>query len=309
MSCRATVILVSLAASQTIVAAGDRLPPSGANATARIESVLRSNRAASFQGKLSFLLDQTLSPGGSSGDRSEPQFIRQSWQIETDGESAIVGRIQYEAGSSVESPIWFGENSRSIWWTAGDSLIILHKSFLNSERGREHQVEASCIQQLIRQARQEIGNILGSGRLSETSELQMTQIEPTGAGFSVRLSRSGIPGRTELKDVDGVLHVSSLTESYPGAEISWTFDDFRNAGELSFPSALEQRSIYSDGRDYRFTYREVGVSPQNEKSVQPRRFLDASTDRVVLGGVSVIVTHELDESSVTPVAKQRENSR
>lgn len=305
MHIRVAALFVVLTASPLHVSADDRPQPGQSGARAMIEPALRSDGSAGFRGQLHFTMEQTLSPEKPSESETEPVFIRQSWQIESDGDGdvGIVGRIRYEAGSIVESPIWFGENRLVIWWTHNDSLIIFHKSYLNSDQSVEHQVEAESIRQLIRQARQEIGNILGAGRLVDTNDLRVLKSEQSGSGFDVDVDRGGTPGRVRLDDVGGALRVTSRTDSYPGAVISWEFEDFRTVDGLSFPASLKQESVYSDGRRYKFTYRDVGVTIESRTTVFPRRLLEPSGDREILNGVNVVVTHGPDKSSVTSVAK------
>ena len=303
MYIRVAVIYAIITAGPLLVLADDPLLPLQVSAHARIESAIRSDESSGFRGQLRFIMEQLLSPERPTESGGEPVFIRQSWQIETDGDAGVVGRIRYEAGSNVKSPLWFGENRLAIWWTHNDSLIILHRSYLNSDRSAEHQVEAESIQQLVRQARQEIGNVLGAGRLADTNDLRVLKSEPTGSGIDVDVGRAGIPGRVRLDDVGGALRVTSRTDSYPGAVISWEFKDFRTVDRLSFPASLEQKSVYSDGRKYQFAYRDVGVTIESSATALPRRLLDPSGDREVLNDVNVVVTHGPDKSSVTSVAK------
>lgn len=303
MYIRVVVICVLITVGPLLVLADDHLLPLQTSASARIESAIRSDASSGFRGQLRFIMEQSLSPERPTESGDEPVFIRQSWQIETDGEARVVGRVQYEVGSNVKSPLWFGENRLAIWWTHNDSLIILHKSYLNSDRSAEHQVEAESIRQLVRQARQEIGNVLGAGRLADTNDLRILKSEPTGSGFDVDVGRGGIPSRVRLDDVGGALRVTSRTDSYPGAVISWEFEDFRTVDGLSFPASLKQESVYSDGRRYKFTYRDVGVTIESRTTVFPRRLLEPSGDREILNGVNVVVTHGPDKSSVTSVAK------
>lgn len=303
MHIRVAALFVILTASPLHVAADDRPQPGQSDARAMIESVLRSDGSAVFRGQLHFTMEQTLSPEKPYESGGKPVFIRQSWQIECDGDAGIVGRIRYDAGPNVESPIWFGENPLAIWWTHNDSLIIFHKSYLNSNRSAEYQVEAESIRQLIRQARLEIGNILGSGRLADTSELKVLKCEQSGSGIDADVDRGGTPGRVRLDDVGGALRVTSRTDSYLGAVISWEFGDFRTVDGLSFPASLKQESAYSDGRRYLFTYRDVGASIESRTTAFPRRLLDPSGDREVLNDVNVVVTYGPNKSNVTSVSK------
>lgn len=150
MYIRVVVICVLITVGPLLVLADDHLLPLQTSASARIESAIRSDASSGFRGQLRFIMEQSLSPERPTESGDEPVFIRQSWQIETDGEARVVGRVQYEVGSNVKSPLWFGENRLAIWWTHNDSLIILHKSYLNSDRSAEHQVEAESIRQLAR---------------------------------------------------------------------------------------------------------------------------------------------------------------
>lgn len=303
MTIRVAAVLLCVTAAELFALDDGRRLPVQTDATARVEAALRSNPAMAYQGMLRFTMEQSLSSGGTSGIDSKPRFIRQAWQIETDGAERIAGRIKYETGSNIESLVWFGENELSIWWTTGDSLIIFHKSFLSSDRSAEYQVEVSSIQQLIRQARQEIGNVLGSGRLAETSELKILKCRPKETGFDVELARSGIPGRLQMNDVNGDLVVTELKESYPEAEISWEFGDIRVVGGLSVPGTMTQASDYSDGRKYRFAYKDIQTRARDAAGVIPRRLLDPTADEDVLEGVFVLVTHELNDSKTEPVSK------
>lgn len=303
MTIRVATVLLCVTAAELFALDADRPLPVQTDTTASVEAALRSNPAIGYQGKLRFTMEQSLSSGGTSETDNKPQFIRQAWQIETDGTENLAASIKFETGSSIGSPVWFGENDLSLWWTTSDSLIIFHKSFLSSDRSAEYQVEVSSIQQLIRQARQEIGNVLGSGRLAETSELKILKCRPKETGFDVEVNRSGIPGRLQMNDVHGALVVTGLKESYPGAEISWEFGDIRIVEGLRVPGTMTQASDYSDGRKNRFAYKDIQVSARDAAGVIPRRLLDPTADENVLESVFVIVTHELNESRTEPVSR------
>lgn len=243
----------------------------------QVEATLRSFAWNGFTGTVSFKLKLDLPPQDimATSPKGPKMLVRtpsnarrrieQRWTIRTDGNGSLRGKLLYEFGSNVGSPMLFGETSDAIWWTIATELRVYPKNALQILQEGETAFAVDAAKQRVMQATRELENILDAGgALSPGAKATILSISPQGDGVRVvRIKSRESESDVVLSKAGSSWSLDSVIHKTSDGVTTWTFGDFRGINGVNVPGWIERTYQNSTDGLARYLYSSIEVVPED----------------------------------------------